>query len=159
MRRQIGEKARDRAAPSSSGRLSLRDCDFPAEFRGAAEVATAPAILSIRGQQSFPRHPLRPFRLSDFSSRKSPGPAGALMSACYPPPRPAARDLAASGARDAAPWRGWRPGSQISELLRLWIDEDPRAVDRAAGGDGGADHDVAGGDVAARRSAKRRRDA
>ena len=60
-----------------------------AGLRSAAEVATAPAILSIRGQQSFPRHPLRPFRLSDFSSRKSPGPAVRLMPHLKPAHSPA----------------------------------------------------------------------
>ena len=94
------KKARDRAAPSWVQPLSLRDCDFTDGLRGAAEMVAAPAILSIRGQQSFPRHPLRPFRLSDFCSRKSPGPAGALMSACYPPPgRSIPRGLRGPGRR------------------------------------------------------------
>ena len=76
----------------------------------------------IRGQQSFPRHPLRPFRLSDFSSRKSPGPAGALMSACYPPSRPL---------HPTKPWLCGGPArSRLRGLSRLPCRASARPVGR-----------------------------
>ena len=108
------EKSTDRAAPSSSGRLSLRDCDFPEGFRRAAEVATAPAITRAGALEARPLDTSRPQR---------PGtPRGGAAE--WPVRFPCLSRMTKEGcetSRPQWPWaplrgRGWRPESNARAL-------------------------------------------